>query len=246
MNNLVNALPAQWSGDILEQNNYIDLLRTYLENALTGFDAKKSYTVLLTQTTEPTQGQWETAYTAQTGNAIPIPSQTQLIWWNSNSNTFGGLYGTTPLNSTVYARFGLNSRNTVQYSATQFLTSTFTDTHAILSNLSRYPVLTFTLARTSNIDVYYQCYSTITGTGAYGADILSNGTKLGTSLYGLAANRGIIELSGTGLLALRMFVPNVAPGTYTYQVACGYTGTPGTPPSVAIANRQLIIKATAV
>lgn len=234
MSNLINTLPV-WSGDCGEQSLFIESLKQQLQAALTVAESQQATPVYLSQTTEPTQGQWEAAYTAQTGRALPITPSTQLIWWNSADNRLGGMYGTTPLFSTVASRVPALARNTILFQQSKSPAGTTINSSTPIGLNVFSESITMTINQPFNLEMIHSVYLTVTTAGTIGGDFLINGVKAGSAYYGVQSNRGLYESTFTQLYNTRLFLEAMPPGTYTIQNIFGYTATPVTPPA---ATRQ--------
>lgn len=229
-----------WPSDPLEQQLIMQQLKLALRSKTDSLFETAAYRVILQQTTAPTQGQWEAAWTAQTGLATPILPSATLLWIDTNYNVVGGIYGTTPLSTTVIRR---ESRypigGTSYYNAVTMTSAVAASTAAINTNNSLHPSLTFTLPVDSDVILTYALYVNLSsGTGTWGADFLLTrpvgGTiKVGTQYQGVNTTQGIVNAAASGVLTATQYIPNLAAGTYTVQALMGVTGAPASPPSIA-------------
>lgn len=219
-----------WPGhDPASQIFWINQLKTLLTNLDDKIEAALVYSVLLEQATQPTQGDWETAYTTQTGLALPIPASTILQWWNTANDRFGGLYGTLAGgDGTVYARDNRYSPGQVIAFAAAYKNDAVNVTTGISAIVSTQPTVTLELVVPARIRMAYSLMTDLTASsGTWGADFTINGVKVGGQYYSIAANRGLIERNNDGVVRAEAETPLLAAGTYVIQALFGVTsGTP--------------------
>lgn len=230
------ALPI-WPGssDNMEQQLFFSDLKLALKSATSALFQTGSYKVKLTQPTEPSQSQWEAAWTAQTGRSLPILPTAILLWIDSATNQTAGVYSTTSLDSgTILRRESRYPRSGVSYRNIVVATSAQSSNAAIGINNSNHPSLTWTQPVKADVLFTYQLYVLLSsGTGTWGADFVLDGVKLGSQIFGTATNSGIINNSASGDLMVACLAPNVTAGQHTVQVIFGVTGSPASPPTLA-------------
>lgn len=235
-----------WPRDVIDQEDWFNQLKTKLNNLDAIIDAAVVDVVTLEQSSEPSQSDWETAYTTQTGKSLPIPASTKLQWWDTTNNRFGGEYGTLLNDTTVYPRSSVNSPGSIALAESDFKSDSHSVDYDLGSNVSNHPVVTFTSNVRMKLHLIYQLMTTLSsGSGSWGADFLINGVKAGTLYYSLASNRGITERTTTGQLIAQVVTPTLEPDTYTIQAIFGRTNS--TTPTVSLANsaRILLVKGIA-
>lgn len=247
LNNLGN-----WPNDCNNQRAYLQNLETNLQNLELYLTENTAQVVLLSQTTEPTQEQWEDAYTDQTGNALPIPATTQLLWFNTAQDTFGGVFGTIPGSVTVYRREHLYPKNSiVHYSMSALATSVTGVTSSLYENFSNLPSITFTNYVPCRVVMEFSITTQITaGTGTWGVDFLFDGIKVGSQYHSILANSGLQNLDYSGNLTTAIMLNDILPGTHLVRPMWGVTNSPASPPTLAIGGgtrgaRILTVKAIA-
>lgn len=229
------ASMGSWPNDYNRQLDYWNRLKLLLTQTNQYVIDTAGEIVTLSQSTEPTQGQWEAAWTAQTGLPLPIPASAQLHWWNTSVNEFGGLYGTIEGSVTVYRRDHLYPRGGTIVLANDYKTDALSLAYAIGTNLTSYPKVTVVLPVACNLIMQFQLYVNLTsGAGQWGADFLLNGIKVGTQYLGLATNIGIQNQATSGLLFIEHTLYNLPAGTYVVQSEFGITASPASPPTVGI------------
>ena len=243
MPNLINVLPS-WSGDCAEQTLFIDALKQQLQSALIASETHQVTPVFLSQATEPSQAQWETAYPAQTGRSLPILPSTQLLWWNSTTNSFGGLYGTTPLNNTVYSRAPRYTKGTHIFQESKVPSGATISASTPIGVNAFSETISVSLNQRFNLELIHNVFLNVTVAGTIGGDFLINGIKAGTSYFGVQNNRSLFESQQSQLYATRIFLENMPAGAYTFQNIFGYTGSPVTAPAATKAGiGQFTVKA---
>lgn len=213
------------AGQVFWINRLKELLTTLddrIENALV-------YTVLLEQATQPTQGDWETAYTTQTGLSLPIPPNTVLQWWDTTNDRFGGLYGTlSNSDGTVYPRDNRYAPGQVIDFASANKIDAVNVTTGISAIISTQPTVTLNLVVPARLRMGYSLMTDLTASsGTWGIDFTINGVKVGGQYYNIASNRGLTERNNDGVLRAEAETPVLAAGTYVIQALFGVTsGTP--------------------
>jgi hypothetical protein len=224
------SFPPEYNDQVL----FFEQLKVLLQNKTDEFQSNAMRTAQVSQTTEPNQAQWEAAWlAAATGNTLPIPPSAQLIWWNPATNFVGGIYGTTPLSTTVVKREARYPRTGTNTYVVAQLTAQVTSTAQIGALNSNHPSVTFTLPVLSDLQITYSLYVKLSvGTGTWGADCLLDGVKIGTVLNGVASNAGVINSDSSGQIVMDVRVPNVEPGVHTVQAIFGVTGSPVSPPTL--------------
>lgn len=256
--NWLNNLPV-WNNDIQDQTLWIQQFKAMLQQQTNEILLKQHDVIYLAQATEPSQGQWETAYTAQTGKvAPPIPPYATLIWWDSNNNIMGGQYGTVSGDPTVYRREHKYPKGgTVYFGKAHLGAQVSGSTAAINTNNVNHPSLTFTLPTACMLLLTYTLSVKITaGSGQFGGNFLLDGQNVGVVYYGLAASRGIVEASWDSELIVPAIIPVLAAGQHTVQALFGTTGNVASPPTLQYGGttsgagnwgiRQLIVEGIAL
>lgn len=244
-----------WPHDYNRQLDFWARLKVLLAQANQYVIDTAGEVVSLAQSTEPSQLQWENAWTTQTGLPLPIPTSAQLHWWNTSVNDFGGLYGTVEGSVTVYRRDHLYPRGGTIVMANDYKTDKITLTYAIGTNLTSYPKVTVDLPVACDLIMQFQLYVALSsGSGQWGADFLLNGVKVGTQYLGMASNMGIQNQSTSGLLFIEHTLYNLPAGEYTVQAEFGVTASPASPPTIIIGGltgaanygaRQLMVRGIA-
>lgn len=254
-NDFVDGL-GLWPSDYSRQLEWVNRFKLKLQQANDFIVDSIGLVVTLYQATEPTQLEWETAWTAQTGLPTPIPATADLLWFNTSENAFGGIYGTVIGSTIVYARTNRYPRGGAIYVNSGYKTDRINPlTHNIGAQLSNYPALTFTLPVVSDIVMEFSLYVKLnSGTGQWGADFLINGVKAGTQYMGIPTNQGIFNGHTHGQIAAKFTLSNAPAGTYTIQSIFGVTNNPVSPPNLIIGGvsgadsygaRVLLVKAYA-
>jgi hypothetical protein len=225
-----------WPSDPLEQQLVMQQLKLALRSKTDSLFETAAYRVELKQTTVPTQGQWESAWTAQTGLPTPILPSATLIWTDTNytPNVIGGIYGTTPLSTTVVRRESRYPVGGTSYFGSASLSAAVSNNAAINTNNSSHPSLTAVLPVVSDLLLTYSLYvNLVSGTGNWGADFLVNGVKAGTQYQGISTVSGLVVSNTSGLVQATIHIPNLPAGSYKIQALFGVTGAPTTPPVIA-------------
>lgn len=246
----LNKSLGQWPRNYVDQQQYLNKLLLEFNNFYASVLSNINSDVTLSQIVEPTQNEWEAAWTSQTGLLPPIPPSATLLWYDTSNNTFGGMYGTVEGNATVYRREHIYPRGSTIYLNQNYLNSSISTSTSLYSNNANLPVLTFSLPCTCHLYIYSAMNVTLSaGTGSWGIDYLVNGVKMGTQVYGAAADYGIVNTATAGFLACPAVWPNLPAGNYTVQMMFGYVGSPGTPPTLALGaagvndGRYMIVRA---
>ncbi len=227
-----------WPRDVVDQIDWFNRLKMLLNNWDATINAGVVDAVTLEAATEPSQSDWETAYTTQTGKALPIPPTARLLWWDTTNSRQGGVYGTLTNDDTVYPRSSINSPGSVAIFETEALTATHTVDYVIGESLVNHPALDVTLTVPMKLFLTYTLIAQVSAASA-GADFLIDGVKQGTLHLGLASNRGF-EVQAHGQCIATLLTPTLDPGTYTIQAIFGRTN--GTTPTVTVTARQLFVR----
>lgn len=219
-----------WPGqDPAGQVFWINRLKELLTNLDDRIETALVSTVILEQAAQPVQGDWETAYTTQTGLALPIPANAVLQWWDTTNDRFGGIYGTLAGgDGTVYARDNRYSPGQVVAFDAAYMNDSVSVTTGISAIVSTQPMVTLELVVPARIRMAYSLMTDLTASsGNWGIDFTLNGTKVGGEYYSIAANRGLTERNNDGVLRAEAETPVLAAGTYEIQALFGVTsGTP--------------------
>lgn len=223
----------------LDRIIWFEQLKVLLNNMDALINASVVDVVTVESATEPSQATWETAYTTQTGNSLPIPPTARLLWWDTTNAAFGGVYGTLSNDDTVYPRSSTNSPGSVGLVDSASLTASHTVDYVIGESLANHPTKTVTLTVPMKLRLTYSLVAAVSAASA-GADFLINGVKAGGLYYSLASNRGIAEIQANGQCIATLETPTLNPGTYIIQAIFGRTNA--TTPTVTIASRQLFIR----
>jgi hypothetical protein len=244
-----------WPNDYPRQLSFINDLKLRLQRANNFIVSNAGLTVTLKQAAEPTQSDWETAWIAQTGLSLPIPPSAQLLWWNTNTDRFGGMYGTVEGNETPYRRDHAYPRGGTVMIKTNYKVDQKSLTYRIGSVLSDHPSVTIDLPVKADLYMEYSLFVSLSsGSGQWGGDFLVNGVKVGTQYYGLAPDQGIVNAMTSCQLRVPFILADAEPGEYTVQAIFGVTATPASPPTLVIGGasgagsygaRQLIVRAIA-
>lgn len=230
-----------WPADPADQINWFNRLKVLLNNQNAEIEAGVVDVVTLSQSAEPSQSDWETAYTTQTGKSLPIPATARLQWWDSTNSRFAGMYGTLLNSSTVYPRSGLTSPGATSVFSSDVETAGHTVDYVIGESLVNHPSLTITVAVPTKFQLMYSLLTTLSaGSGSWGGDFLINGVKAGSLYYALAANRGLVERTTTGQIIASLTTPTLNPDTYVIQAILGRTNA--TTPTVTVAARHLFVR----
>lgn len=220
---------GQWPDDCLRQQLFMLNLQSKLNSLVASAGANGVYTVLLSQTGEPTQGQWETAYTSQTGKSLPIIPSAQLIWFNPTTNEIAGVYGTFTGSTTVYKRSMRYGSGIIHAQASAYDNTARSSNRTLAENYSLLPSISLTTYVTTMLKLEFSVSITSGGANA-GIDFLVNLTKIGTQYQSIAPYDGIISGLAVGRYTLKYIIPSLNAGTYTLRPMFGvvgsvYTGT---------------------
>lgn len=226
---------GQWPSDVFEQQLLINQLKLALKSHTDSLYALANYVIVIEQATMPLQADWETEWAAQTGRALPILPSATLLWIDTNIDAVGGIFGTTPLSTTVIRRESRYPIGGVAINEVDYLSAAVTSVNtAININNSNHPNVEFDLPVTADLILSYELYvQLISGTGTWGADFLINGVKAGTQYQGIPTVTGIVNNAASGLLKATIFIPSVPAGHYLIQAIMGVTGAPASAPVIS-------------
>ena len=215
-----------YPNDPASQIVYFNQVKQLLVNMDTQVNALTSDIVELSQSTEPTQGEWETAWTVQTGKSLPISKNAELRWWSTVTDTLGGTYGMLFDSSVVLRKDSKYSRGGIGYFGTATNNDAQSGSHPIGTNNSEHPALTFELNQVMDVELTYQLYTVLAAhtTELVGADFLLDGIKVGSDVYGLDTDIGVASTNDSGLLLVTAVSPAVPAGEHTVQAIYGYVG----------------------
>lgn len=229
---------GQWPRQPIDQQRFIERMKTLLEQAVDYFDDEAAKVITLSQAYEPVQAQWEAAWTVQTGQILPILPNARLLWWKTDSDEFGGEYGTVIGDATVYRRENLYPLGSTVLMQTDFAPLTETTMDWQIGDPTHYtdlPAFTAILPVQCDLEVMLRMEATLaSGSGDWGVDFMMDGVKIGTQDLSIPATYGFSGINGTGEFALRYPIAGVAAGSHTFQMLAGYVGAPGTPPTFTI------------
>lgn len=212
-----------WPEDCLRQQAFMSRLQNKLNQLKDEVETASSSFVLLSQTTEPTQGNWESAYTAQTGGSTPIPTSATLVWFNSATSEIAGVYGTINGTGTVQRRGMRYGSGITHFQSTQYDNNARSSNRTGYENISLVPSISMTTYVITNLILEFSVSITSGGSNG-GIDFLVNTTKVGTQYASVPPNGGIIEGLQSGRNTARFVVPNLPPGTYTLRPLIGVVG----------------------
>lgn len=220
----VNDLPM-WSADPSMQIAIVEQMKTMLNELQNTILANINRTITLFQASQPTQGEWQTAWTGA-GYSLPISPSATLIWFNTTSSRIGGTYGTlTGGDGTVYNRGSRFAPGSVVYMDTAARGDSVASTNAIGVGNSNHPSLSFLLPVRANLRLEYILSVNLnSGSGSWGADFLLNSQKVGTVYFNIASNAGLSARSTAGVVHAVAELTDVQPGNYTIQALFGNTG----------------------
>ena len=231
----------EWPEDYNDQIVAFDALKEALNNYHNSLIHKGSVTLVLKQTTEPTQGQWETEWTNSTSYSTPIAHGTKLIWYDTDVSAIMGFF-TVVEGSTDVVKVNDVSLGSVHAMETAALQ----DSTAVAVNLqnSTASMPSVNLTTTKNCDLYISldCEVAYSGSGDYGADFIMNGVKQGNVVYGVSSNESPAETATGGIYHFEMIIQDVESGTYSIQSLMGRSGAASTA-SLTLSFRQLTVKA---
>lgn len=218
-----------WSDNFSDQQFFIDVLKTRLTNLHNDHVQKNRQTIILTQDTRPTQAQWEAEWTLVTGLSLPILPSAELVWVKSNTindilrfinGSLVSMRTMTPQKSVYMLSSTGESAPLVTNSTQSFLTPVAT----LGTNIRIKVPTTLELAFSTSLVVNT---APTPATNLFGADFFANGQKLSTHYYAQSATSPWMFLgNATMYVNIWMIIPNFAPGTYTFQVGIGNSGTP--------------------
>jgi len=229
---LVNTMGEWPAHDYADQRDFMMRLRSLLEEQYIQMRDRSFYQVSLTQASEPTTGEWETAWLAQTELSLPISPSGVLVWVDSASGDVAGLYGVVDVNSEPQSLDAVYPKNGITLVEAAYTETLVTSTYEIGDNTSDFPSITFTIAQRVKLEIYGRMYVELSaGSGEWGMDFLVNGAKIGTTEYGLPADQGLFYNNVDGHLHGRALV-TLEPGTYTVQMIFGAVGSPVSPPTL--------------
>ena len=246
---------GQWPVNPIDQQRYIDRMKTLMTQAVSYFDSEAARSITLEQIFPPSQSEWESAWLLQSGQALPIASNARLLWWKTDTLEFGGEFGTVKGDETVYRRESLYPVGAIVLMAQNYLPILEDTMDWQIGNPNSYsllPALSYTLPTACDVEVILKVEAVLaSGTGAWGIDFLSDGVKIGTSELGIASNFGISGADGTGEVVVYHILTNIPAGAHTLQMIAGYFGAPATPPTFTIATDdaaypQMAIRAVAL
>lgn len=215
---------GQWPDDCSRQQIFMLNLQNKLNVMVNAVNAASADTVLLSQTGEPTQGQWETAYTAQTGKAVPIPPSAQLIWFNPTTNEIAGVYGTFTGTTTVYKRGMRYGSGIIHATASALDNTSHTSNRTLQENSAVLPSITITTYVQTILNLEFGVSITSGGANA-GIDFLLNSVKVGTQYSLIAPYDGIISGLGIGRYTCKYLIDPLPAGTYTIRPLFGVVGS---------------------
>jgi len=220
-----------WPSDCFDQEVFIENLQTKLNELREFVDLNASYVILLSQTTEPTQGQWETAWIVQTGLPLPIPASAVLLWYDTTTSTFGGNYGTVTGFSTVYKRVPEYIKGTFTYINQINDAASHSSLRSLYDNGAALPSITFTtyVPTTVIMEFGFTCSAGATNAGS---DFMLDNVKLGTQYSSVLPNGGILENFAAPRQFMSFILPAVPAGAHVARPLLGVVGAPATPSTV--------------
>lgn len=233
-----------WPDDCNKQGSFMLALQTKLNSLVSVAQAASADTVLLSQTTEPTQGQWETAYAAQTGKSIPIPPSAQLIWFNPTTSEIAGVYGTFTGTSTVYKRGMRYGSGIIHAMATAYDNVARSSNRTLQENSALLPSVTITTYVTTTLNLEFSVSITSGGANA-GIDFLLNSTKVGTQYSAVAPYDGIISTLGVGRWTCKYVITDLPAGTYVIRPLFGVVGSVYSGTTIAWGGASNVTRLTA-
>lgn len=213
-----------WPDDCNRQQAYMVNLQNKLNSLVDVAKAGAADSVLLSQTTEPSQGQWETAYTAQTGKAIPISPSAQLIWFNPTTSEIAGLYGTFTGTSTVYKRSMRYGSGIIHAMGVANDIVSHTSNRTLQENAAVLPSLSFTTYVVTTLNLEFSVSITSGGANA-GIDFQLNNTKVGTQYSLVPFYDGLVSTLGVGRWTCKYTITDLPPGIYTLRPMFGVVGS---------------------
>lgn len=211
-------LPRWPVGNIKKQSLYFERLKTEINNLYNLVIAQTGVILLLEQTTEPLQAEWEAEYLIQTGQSPPLPANSTLVWWDTGNNRLGGYYTTVQGKTDVYAFEPAYAPGTI-------INDTFVSVDAARTNGTNINVQVAPIpSLTINIPV--RCTLNIVGfapvdlTGEAGMDFLVNGEKIGTTRFEVNSDTGLVTTENTHPLTAEVSY-EVEPGDYNISMLIG-------------------------
>jgi len=226
---MTSIVLPNWSDNFSDQQFFIDVLKTNLTNIYNEHIQKNRQTIILNQDTRPTQDQWETEWVLITGLPLPILPSAELIWVKGSAihdilrfinGSLVSIRTMTPQKS-VYMLSSTGGNNSPVTNSTQsFLTPVAT----LGTNINIKVPTTIELAFSTALVVNTAPSPT---TNLFGADFFANGQKLSTTYYAQSTTSPWMFLGNTTtFINIWMIIPNLNPGSYTFQVGVGNSGTP--------------------
>lgn len=229
----VNFNLGPWPTDPSQQGIYITQLLNRMSQMNNYVNDHSADIIFLEQVSEPTQGEWEIAWLAQTSKPLPMSKGAVFYWWDSSSDVLGGSYGILKDDTTVVRKDPKYVRSGIVIKDEEWLSVAVSTDSWINTEISNHPSITFTNNQVVNLELSYELWVQLnTGSGLWGADFLLDGVKQGTAVHGVPSDQGIISTSVSGLLRAFMVVPNVEPGEHTVQAIMGVVGSDATPPTI--------------
>lgn len=214
---------GQWPNDCVQQQLYMSRLQTKLNALITSANGSIADTVLLTQTAEPNQAQWQTAYTTQTGRSLPIPPSAQLIWVNSLTSEIAGVYGTFTGTTTVQKRTMRYGSGIVHALATAYDVTARSSNRTLSENSALLPTVTITTYVQTVLKLEFSVSVTSGTVGAI--DFLLNSVKVGTQYGLIAPYDGIVSGVPVGRTTCQYTIDNLPAGTYVIRPLFGAFGS---------------------
>lgn len=215
---------GQWPDDCSRQQLFMLNLQNKLNTMVSSVNSASADVVVLSQTGEPTQGQWETAYTTQTGKSIPVPPSAQLIWFNPTTNEIAGVYGTFTGTSTIYKRGMRYGSGIVHAVASANDINSRTSNRTLQENYSLLPSVTITTYVQCILNLEFSVSITSGGANA-GIDFLLNTTKVGTQYSLVPPYDGIVTGLGVGRYTCKYTIDALPAGTYLIRPLFGVIGS---------------------
>jgi len=242
------ALLPTWPEDCAGQQNYFNRMKAALTTMNSALASQSPQTIYLSQSSEPNQAQWETAWTSQTGLSLPISASTRLLWYNTSTLAFGGAYEVVEGQTTVFRAEHRAPRGSIHKFGVAQLNTYAVITSNITLNNSGMPALTITTEVVCDIFIDCSLYVGITvGTGTWGVDYQINGSKIGTLSFSIGANEALHKSFAAGYISGTLVMQNQPPGVYVIQMMFGVSGAAG--PTLVIGGsngfRSLVVKAVA-
>jgi hypothetical protein len=222
-----------WPDDCFDQQIFIQTMQDKLNELREYVEANLSSVVILSQATEPTQGQWEAAYTVQTGFALPIPASATLLWYDTTNSQLGGQYGTITGSATVESRTAEYVPGTILVSDVEYDATARSSSASLMGNGAFLPEITFTTDVICTLFIDFNFVMTTTNV-ASGVDFMLDGVKLGSQYQAVPPNGGLVEnLPITNLQSVSYVLEDMPAGIHTVKPLLGVAGAPGTAPTLA-------------